>query len=173
MASSEGVWNCVYTLDSISPNKVLRVLSFENNYNTTPFVDIRVICNKRFTKNGVCLRPNEFKYLIKVIRCDKMVGKIENNGRQLAIKNTSGMYTICLETTNKTSMVCLNLKEIQELRRRRANIFKHLAAIKEDKSKPMSKKDNQQADNHPVDEEEEEEEDMDVDDDEISDMEID
>src|SRR5260370_19648796 len=82
-------WDCVYSLE-LSKNannykKIVRVNKLENDGMVKTYVDVRNYNQKNATKNGVCLTPHEFKWIIKQWRQNKKTSRMENQSRQLKL----------------------------------------------------------------------------------------
>jgi hypothetical protein len=123
-----------YTLDSepyfletsrLKKKKVVRLSKCSRNSKTDVFVDIRDFIGKRAMKNGICLKLNEFEWLMSEIRVRNRKVTFNNGQREVYIdcNSWSGQdYIIYLITPSKTSVYKLSGKELYILKKSYRNI---------------------------------------------------
>jgi hypothetical protein len=123
-----------YTLDSepyfletsrLKKKKVVRLSKYSRNSKTDVFVDIRDFIGKRAMKNGICLKLNEFEWLMSEIRVRNRKVTFNNGQREVYIdcNSWSGQdYIIYLITPSKTSVYKLSGKELYILKKSYRNI---------------------------------------------------
>jgi hypothetical protein len=131
MSSSN--WKVLYSFKFATSNggnyKMARVSKFVNE-DGKPFVylDIRNYNIKNnATKNGVCLKPEEFIWLIKRLQQKKRSGRLEKNNRHISIKkfgNNGCLLT--LVTYTKTVTYGLEGNELHALMKRSREIITKL-----------------------------------------------
>ena len=68
-----------------SLKKVIRVNKLSDENTTKVFVDIRDFDKKKATKSGICLKPEEFNWLLEQFTANNNKVKFEKFGRELYI----------------------------------------------------------------------------------------
>ncbi|RWR98410.1 IAP repeat-containing protein 7-like protein, partial [Dinothrombium tinctorium] len=100
--------------ESDTKSKLLAAKTFSNFGQSQNFVDIRTMVDKRFTKEGVCLKPAEFEFLLRNI--DKEHADYTEGLRRLKILKINNKVVLDLGSYFKSAQIALEPGEIDEIK---------------------------------------------------------